>query len=194
MSGTVTVDAAAWALHQKALALLNKMADHPEKGIDFKKLAKTVDPTLQFTELDTHERLQAPILEKLTATEAALQAIREEREAEKLERQQADTVRKLSGDVDAAVKKFSLTDDGREKMTARMQEKGNLDAEAAAAWVASQTPKAKPSQGTGTFGPSALNAYGSAEKDDAWAELHHDPVRWQDKEIAAFLNEEPLAG
>jgi hypothetical protein len=188
MSGTVTVTKESWDLHQRALRLLNTMADHPDKGVEFKRLAKAVDGTLQFTDLDMADRIQKPLEEKLTATEAALAKINEEREAEKLAKQQTETVSALNADVDGAVKKFGLTDDGRKKMTERMQEKGNLDAEAAAAWVASQTPKARP-EGVGSFAPSALNLYGSAEKDDNFAALHQDPQRWQDAEISRMLQE-----
>lgn len=196
MSGanTVTIDRATWDLHQRALGLLNKMADHPDEGIAFKKMAKKIDGTLQFADLDVAERLQKPIVERQTATEARIQAMEEERAAEKLARQEQEHVRTLSSDVDAAVKRFGLTDEGREKMTTRMKEKGNLDAEAAAAWVASQAPKAKPSEGSGAFGPTALNAYGSAEIDETARALHEDPIRWQDAEIAKILAEESLVG
>jgi hypothetical protein len=193
MSGTVTVDRATWELHQRALGLLNKMADHPESGISFKKMAKAVDKTLQFTDLDMAERIQAPVLEKLTAAETQLAEIKSEREAEKLAREQEKQVRSLTDDVDKAVKQYGLTDEGRQKMTVRMQEKGNLDAEAAAAWVAAQAPKAKPNEGTGQFAPSAMNLYGSAEKDENFELLNRDPVKWQDAEIAKILAEDPLA-
>lgn len=193
MSGTVVVDKAAWELHQRALALLNKMADHPDQGIAFKKMAKSIDGTLQFNDLDMAERIQAPVLEKLTAAETALATIQAEREAEKADRQTQEHVRTLNADVDTAAKKFSLTEEGRLKMTTRMQEKGNLDAEAAAAWVAAQAPKLKPAGGAGAFGPTGLNPFGASEKDDAVAALHHDPVRWQDNEIAKILAEEPLS-
>jgi hypothetical protein len=192
MSGTVTVDRATWELHQRALGLLNKMADSPTTGIAFKKMAKTVDGTLQFTDLDMAERIQAPVLEKLTATEAALAEMRAEREADKLAAAQEKQVRSLTDDVDKAVKQFGLTEEGRTKMTTRMQERGNLDAEAAAAWVASQAPKAKPSESNGAFSPGALNPFGASEKDESMAALHQDPVRWQDSQIAAMLAEEPL--
>lgn len=195
MSGsTVTVDKATWELHQRALGLLNKMADSPDTGIAFKKMAKKIDGTLQFTDLDMAERIQAPVLEKLTATEAALAEMRAERDADKLALAQEKQVRSLTDDVDKAVKTFGLTDEGRAKMTARMQEKGNLDAEAAAAWVASQQPKAKPSESNGAFSPGALNPFGSSEKDDSMAALHTDPIRWQADEITKILAEEPLAG
>jgi hypothetical protein len=193
MSGTVTVDKSVWELHQRALGLLNKMADHPEQGIAFKKMAKTIDKTLQFTDLDMAERIQAPVLEKLTAAEQRLATMEAEREAEKLAREQEKTLRTLTDDVDRAVKSFGLTEDGRKKMTERMQEKGNLDAEAAAAWVAAQAPKAKPSESNGAFAPSGLNPFGAAEKDDSLAGLHLDPVKWQDSEIQKILMEEPLS-
>jgi hypothetical protein len=195
MSGTrtVTIDAATWELHQRALGLLNKMADHPERGIEFKKMAKSIDKTLQFTDLDMAERIQAPVLEKLTAAEARLAAMETERDAEKLARTNDEQVRTLTADVDKAAKSFGLTEDGRKKMTERMQAKGNLDADAAAAWVASQAPKAKPNEGLGGYQPTALNPFGSAEKDDSVELLHTDPARWQDSEIAKILAEDPLA-
>jgi hypothetical protein len=193
MSGTVTIDRATWELHQRALGLLNKMADHPESGITFKKMAKAVDKTLQFTDLDMAEKIQAPVLEKLTAAETRLAAMEAEREADKLAREQEKQVRGLTDDVDKAVKQYGLTEEGRQKMTVRMQEKGNLDAEAAAAWVAAQAPKAKPSESNGGFAPAALNLFGSAEKDESMELLHRDPQRWQDAEVAKMIDENPLA-
>jgi hypothetical protein len=192
MSGTVTIDKATWDIHQRALALLNKMADSSETGIAFKKMAKKVDGTLQFTDLDMAERIQAPVLEQLTATQKQLDDLKTEREAEKLALAQEKQVRSLTEDVDKAVKQFGLTDEGKAKMTARMQEKGNLDAEAAAAWVAAQTPKAKPSESNGAFSP-ALNPFGASEVEESMEALHTDPVRWQAKEIEKMLAEEPLA-
>jgi hypothetical protein len=186
------VDDATWSLHQRALALLNKMADHPDEGIAFKRMAKKIDGTLQFTDLDVADRIQAPMLEKLTAAEARIEAMHTEREAEKLAAAQEKQVHSLTEDVEKAVKAFGLTEAGRAKMTERMTAKGNLDADAAAAWVASQEPKAKPSEGNGTFAPSAMNMFGSAEKDDSMASLHHDPIKWQDNEINRILQEEPL--
>lgn len=193
MSGTITVSAADWELHKRALALLNKMADDPKKGITFKRLAKEVEPTLQFSDMDMADRIQAPVLEKLTATEAKLAKIEAEREAEKLAREQQEHVGKISADVDTAAAKFGLSDEGKTKMTTRMQEKGSLDAEAAAAWVAAQQPKTGPSEGNGAFASPALNPWGSAEKDDSMERLHTDPIRWMEEEAIKALNENPLA-
>lgn len=192
MSGTVTVSRQDWEIHQKALALLNKMADHPDSGISFKKMAKQVDGTLNFTDLELAERIQAPLQAELNTAKETLAAIQAEREAEKLAAQQEKQIHTLTGEVDRAAKAFGLTAEGREKMTQRMTEKGNLDADAAAAWVASQAPKAKPSEGNGAFSP-ALNPFGAAEKDDAVALLHTNPERWQAEEIARILAEEPLS-
>lgn len=193
MSGSVTVDKASWDLHQRALKLLNKMADDPDQGIAFKKMAKKVDGTLQFTDLDIAERVQAPLTEKLTAAETRLAALEAEREAEKLERQTEKHLSTLRSDVDAAAKTYGLTDEGREKMQKRMQEKGNLDAEAAAAWVAAQTPRSKPSEGTGAFAPTSPGLFGSAEKEDSLSALHQDPIRWMEDETRKILAEPEAA-
>jgi hypothetical protein len=193
MSGTVTINAEAWALHQRAMKLLNQMADDPKKGIDFKRMAKSIDPSLLFSDLDTAERVHEPTLAKLTAAEERIAKMEAERETEKMERQQAEAARSLTGDIDGAVKLYGLTLEGREKMTKRMQEKGSLDAESAAAWVASQAPKPKPSEGAGQFSPAAMNLYGSAVKDDQYEGLHRDPVRWMDETVVAILNEDPQA-
>jgi hypothetical protein len=182
-----------WVVHQRALALLNKMADHPETGIAFKKMAKKVDGSLQFADLEMAERVQAPVMEKLSAAEARIAAMEAEREAEKLSRQQEKVLQGLQGDVEKAASAFGLSDEGRKKMTARMQDKGNLDAEAAAAWVASQTPKSKPSAATGAFAPTALNPWGAAKKSDEFAGLHTDPVDWMGQEIEKILEETNLA-
>jgi hypothetical protein len=193
MSGSVSVDRATWELHQRALKLLNKMADDPNEGIAFKKMAKKIDGTLQFTDLDIAERVQAPVMEKLTAAEARIAAMEAEREAEKVDRETQKHVTSLTADVDKAAKAFGLTEEGRAKMTARMQEKGSLDADAAAAWVAAQAPRAKPSEGTGAFAPTSAGLFGSAEKDDSLAALHNDPIRWMEDETRKILAEPEAA-
>jgi hypothetical protein len=186
------VDDASWAIHQRALALLNRMADDPEKGLTFKRLAKGIDPSLNFADLETADRVTKPLTDKLSAAEERIAKMEEERAAEKLARDQADQVRSLTADVDEAVKRFGLTEEGRAKMTQRMQEKGSLDADAAAAWVASQTPKPKPTEGSGAFAPTALNLWGSAEKDDTMAALHTNPEKWMADEIRTMLAEDSL--
>lgn len=187
------VDDAQWALHQRAMSLLNKMADDPAIGTQFKKLAKQVDGTLRFADLEAAEAAQKPLLEQNKALEQRLAKIEADREDER-QRREADThTRALSDDIEQAARKFGLTDDGREKMKLRMTEKGSLDAEAAAAWVAAQAPKAAPSESSGAFAPAALNLYGSAEKEAQWEQLHTDPIRWQDAEVRKILAENPLA-
>lgn len=186
------VDDNTWRLHQRALAILNQLADNPDTGSQFKKMAMGVDKSLRFPDLDAAERATAPLTAKLTAAEERIAAMEAAREADKLAQQQEANVRLISADIDSAVKAYGLTDEGREKMTVRMKEKGSLDAEAAAAWVAAQQPKTGPSEGSAFTSP-ALNPWGSAEKDDSMEKLHTDPMRWQDEEVAAMLAENPLA-
>jgi hypothetical protein len=187
------VDDAQWALHQRAMSLLNKMADDPTVGTQFKRMAKQVDGTLRFTDLEAAEAAQKPLLEHNKALETRLAKIEADREAERQALEAEKHTRALSGDIQAAARKFSLTDDGLEKMKLRMTEKGSLDAEAAAAWVAAQAPKASPSESSGAFAPAALNLYGSAEKEEQWELLHTSPEKWQDAEIRKILAENPLA-
>jgi hypothetical protein len=187
------VDEATWAIHQRALALLNKVADHPQLGTTFKRMAKQVDNTLRFQDIEAADTIGQPLMAELTKAQERIAKLETDRESERQQREAESHVRTLTGDIDTAAKKFGLTDEGVSAMKTRMTEKGSLDAEAAAAWVASQSPRARPSDATGAFAPAALNLYGSNEKEERWEKLNTNPDAWMSEEIQRALDENPLA-
>jgi hypothetical protein len=187
------IDDATWAIHQRALALLNRVADHPQLGTQFKRMAKQVDSTLRFQDIEAADAVQQPIMAELTKAQERIAKLESDREAERVQRETESHMRSLTGDMDTAAKKFGLTDEGVTAMKTRMTEKGSLDAEAAAAWVASQSPRAQPSEATGAFAPAALNLFGSSEKEERWEKLNTNPDAWMTEEIQRALAETPLA-
>lgn len=105
-------------------------------------------------------------------------------------REQADadtqTENALAVKITNAARQFSLTDAGRDKMIARMKETGNFsDADAAAAWVHTQTPKPAPTN-TPTWLPEAANLFGSQKQEEQFEALHKDPRKYMDDQLRLF--------
>lgn len=153
--------------------------------------AKELFPDIR-TPSDTTALLSAQMEERFSAQFNAqaeeLKKLREERAAEREEAaKEAADKQKLSFEkqINAARDAYNLTDEGFDKMVARMKETGNYtDPESAAAWVASKTPPA-PISGP-TFGPQELNLFGSSQADEKMAALHRDPQRYMDMELTEF--------
>jgi hypothetical protein len=148
--------------------------------------AKEKNPNLRLPE-DAVEPLIAPYREANDALKARLDAMEAERAEEKKTREDDAAKNNLEAALAGARQRFNLTDEGFDKMVARMKETGNYgDAEAAAAWVAQQTP---PPQAPGPYlGPQLLNLAGSAQYDEKFALLHKDPMgAFLDSEFREFL-------
>lgn len=176
------------ALANKYQSLYDKLWNDPEDGLNFKRKVKKLLPDAQIPELDMIDVTVKPFEEKMgkiaeenKVLHARLDSIEKSKKDEK---EEAD----FSKSLDAARKKFHLTDEGFDKAITRMKEMNNPDAESAAAWVAAQEKKTK-AVGSSSFAPSALNLYGSNKIDESLADLHRDPQAWQDNEIEKMLNE-----
>ena len=173
----------------RAEQLVNKLWRDQELGSKVQKLAKETFPD---AEIHTVDETLAPALAPLKAQNdtlaAELKAMREEREAErKAAKERADEEQKISfqDQIAKARDAYSLTDEGFDKMVARMKATGNYqDPEAAAAWVSSKEPP-PPAPGP-TFGPQSLNLFGSQKADENLALLHRDPERYADEQFALF--------
>jgi len=171
----------------RARALVNKLWGDPELGAKVRKAAKDLFPDVSIPE-DQVDPVIAPLKGQLEATQAELKALKEEREAEKRAAAEAATQRSLESALEAARKKYSLTDEGFAKMVERMKEKQNFtDAESAAAWVASETPPPKPTSGP-SWTPQALDLYGSKHADEKFKLLHSDPDAFFDMEVKDILD------
>ena len=175
-------------LANKYQTLYNKLWNDPKEGLAFKRKVKELVPEEQIPELDMIDTTVKPFEEKMAKQAEDNKALKERldniEKRSKDEKEESDLVKSL----DSARKKFHLTDEGFDKAVARMKEMNNPDAEAAAAWVASQEKKARP-VGSSSFAPSALNLYGSNKVDESMADLHRDPIAWQDATIQTMLDE-----
>jgi hypothetical protein len=127
---------------------------------------------------------------KLEAYEAKLAAIEEERRSE---REAAEATRQkasLEDAINGARQKYSLTDEGFDKMVTRMKETANYtDADAAAAWVAQQTPAVQTKRAD--WMPRKANFLGSSELNENpdFKLLHTNPDRYLDSQLERFVND-----
>ena len=96
---------------------------------------------------------------------------------------QEKSFKELEASVDAAVRKYGLTDEGKAKMLDRMKESKIFDADVAGAWVAHSTPPTPP---TPTWKSQKLNLFGSAEADESWKKLHTNPDGFLEDELEKF--------
>ena len=176
------------ALARKYESLYNKLWNDPEEGLNFKRKVKKLVPDAQIPELDMIDTTVKPFEEKLAKQAEDNKALRERLDLIEKKSKDEKEESEFAKSLDSARRKFHLTDEGFDKAISRMKEMNNPDAEAAAAWVASQEKKAKP-VGSSSFAPSALNLFGSNKVDDSLAELHRDPILWQDNQIQTMLDE-----
>jgi len=181
--------AEATAAQIRAEQLVNKLWRDKEVGSKVQKLAKETFPDAEIHTVDeTLEPVLAPFRAQNDALAAELKAMRDEREADrKAAKERADEDQKLSfqAQISKARDAYNLTDEGFDKMVERMKATGNYqDPEAAAAWVSSKEPPPPPPGPT--FGPQALNLFGSQKADESLALLHNDPERYADEQFALF--------
>ncbi len=181
-----TPDSQAAPQRTRAQELLDKLWTDGKLGAEVRAKAKELYPDVRIPEDDINPVL-APALAELQAARDELKAERESIAKERSDAADAATKLNLESQLDAARNRFNLTDDGFDKMVARMKETGNYtDAEAAAAWVAQQTPP--PKAPANYLGPQALNFAGSAEQDERFKLLHTDPGgKFLDKEFNDFF-------
>lgn len=186
----VTITKADLKTLQEVYKLHAELFDHPVHGLPLKKIMKEVRPSMRIPEIDVAEPLLAPIRTELEAirtskaeTDAALAALKQEREDEK-------AVEKLGKTLTDAQKRYRLTDEAMSEVKKRMMDTGNPDPMSAAAWVVSEIEPAKVSTGS-NFGPQDLNVFGMDGKaeDDSIKRLHEDPVRWMDRAVPEIMQE-----
>jgi hypothetical protein len=162
--------------------------DKGPAGAAYRAAAKAEFPDVILPE-EAAEPLVAPLKAELDGMREKFDAMVAEREEEKKAAAEAAIQTNLETAVANARAKFNLTEDGFDKMVARMKETGNFtDAESAAAWVAMQTPK--PAAPGPYLGPQNINLWGSNERDEAFALLHKDPTgAFLDNEFREFLKD-----
>lgn len=188
-------DAAAPQIDQtlaRARDLVNKIWTDGDLGPKVRAKAKEMFPDISIPEEQVAPAI-APLAEENKKLREQFEALA--KRIEDKDKADSDKQAQLSMEqaLEKARKKYSLTDEGFEKMVARMREKGNFsDAESAAAWVASETPPPKPASGP-SWAPQDLNLYGSKTANDDYKLLHTDTSAFFDKTVADILNESAAA-
>ncbi len=174
--------------------MMDKAWDSRDDGAAFRSLLKKVNPELK-TPDDLAASTIAPIKTELDQTNTTVKGLGDKLDKFLDEYKTKEDTAVLSSQIDAAVGKFGLDDDGRRKMLERMKEKNSFDVEAAAAYIASQAPKPKPvsDHGLSGLGP---DLFGTTRKSDEFEALHTggDPFRpggWFDQQAMKILNETP---
>ena len=173
----------------RAAELLEELTRDSEVGAKIRSVIKTKFPDSQAARLDDiAEPLVAPLKKENAALKERLDKLEADRLAEKEDAEKRAAQTNLEQALAKARQDYSLTDEGFDKMVARMKDTGNYaDADAAAAWVASKTPPA--SAPTPMWRGQDLNLFGTKNKDEALAKLHRDPIGFQDDQIEAFLRD-----
>lgn len=172
----------------RARDLMNKLWNDPKLGADVRKAAKEQFPDIVLPD-DQINPVVAPIKAELDEVKAANKALLDRLDKRDKEETERAAQLSLEQKLDAARKKFSLTDEGFDKMVARMKAEGNFtDAESAAAWVAHETPPPKPAQGP-SWSPQALDLYGSNKQNDDYKLLHTNTEAFFDQTVQQILNE-----
>ena len=171
----------------RALAALEKLWNDGDVGPALQRKVKEIYPDAK-TNDDVFGPVVAPLKAENEKLAAKLAKLEEDRAAERKEREDAAMKRSLDEALTEARQKYNLTEEGFDKMVARMKETGNYgDAEAAAAWVASKTPPA-PAAGP-SWKPQSMNLFGSKKFDEALADLHRDPGEYMDNQLAMFVSD-----
>lgn len=186
----VTMSKQELSVLQNAYSMLNKLYNHPEKAMEFKKLAK--EAGYKVPEIDTIERVTKPYDEKLAAFEEKSKKFMERMDKWENDNLSAKEENALRAELDSIQKKEGFTDEGMKKVIDRMREKNNPDVEAAAAWVKSKEPKPTPTTNTHNFAQSKFKGSsltgGGEEGEKAWDSLTKNPDDYFDSIVNDVLN------
>lgn len=173
---------------RRAVSVFDGLWTDKDHGLELKRMMKKKYPESKIPDLETIEVVTKPYDEKISKQEEKVSKLEERITKWETDQKNSHEESQLKQDIDRAIDKYKLSAEGKDKMIARMKEKNNADAEAAAAWVASHQPKPKPVTAS-SYSPQAMNLYGSKEKVDEWELLHTDPTKFEDMQIAKVLEE-----
>src|ERR1700733_10386092 len=171
------------ALLEGVSKLNNDLWNDPTIGPKVKELVKDKYPQANIPEVDalrTARKSETDILAKVEATKKEtfdrLDAFEKAQKEKEEKDSNAKAEREFASEMDATKKKYQLTDEGMEKVIARMRAKNSPDVEAAAAWVTDHEPKQAPISGSGGHDAS-FNPFGSKDSstDKAWEILNKNP-------------------
>ena len=176
------------AVKNRAVALLDRMISDPKEGLATKRRIKALVPDANFPDLDIIDSASAPILSALEEQKKLNKTLADRLDSWEQSQKDSREEGELQAQLDGIRKQYSFSADGMQKVIDRMKAKNNPDADAAAAWVASQERKARPVTDSALL-PSALNLFGSNSEDEQWADLNKDPRGWADRELVKMINE-----
>jgi len=171
--------------------LNNELWNDSQYGMQIKEIVKAKYPNANIPEVDMvreTRKAESEILSKVEQERVALEARMAAWEAKQTERDEKDAQtraeKEFAAEVEAGRKKYALTQEGIDKVFARMKEKNNPDFESAAAWVTDHQAAAAPVEHSG-YGPQSMNAFGSTAEDKDWELLNRNPwdMKFADKEI-----------
>jgi len=193
MSETVEISSADLALYKKAVGLLNQLTTDKTSGIQIQRKLKEFDPSLNLPGIDVGDAVVAPIREELSATQAQIKALQDERAAEKLAAENSKMERQLRDSIGRAQAKYKLSPEATDNLVKFMHEKNVADAEIAAPAYLETLPKPPAPNKPNAFAPQYAHLYGTGDdrgSDENIAALHKDPVKWFDNEVMKILNED----
>ena len=154
---------------------------------------KEFDPSLNLPGIDVGDAVVAPIREELSATQAQIKALQDERAAEKLEAKNSQMERGLRDSIGRAQAKYKLSQEATDNLVKFMHDKGVADAEIAAPAYLETLPKPPAPIKPNAFAPQHSHLFGTGDdrgSDENIAALHQDPVKWFDNEVMKILNED----
>lgn len=182
---------------QGTAKLTNEIWNDPVHGNTVKEIVKAKYPNANIPEVDTLNtvrKAEADILAKVEATKTETLSRIEAFEKAQKDRDEKESnskaEREFASEIEVAKKKYQLTDEGMEKVIARMKAKNNPDVEAAAAWVTDNEPSKAPISSSGYVDPS-FNPFGSKGEDKAWETLNRNPWdgKFAEQEIAKITSD-----
>jgi hypothetical protein len=188
----VEIPASELAALRKGYSLLEGLTSGDD-AIDIQRRLKKLDPTLNFPVIDQGDKLIAPVRTELEETKAALAKLREERDADLLERQNDKALGSLQASIDRVSVERKFAGETKQKFIDFMAAKGIADPDLAAPAFIETLPKPPAPLKTNGYLPQTMHLFGAGDtagSDESIAELHRDPVAWQDKMTAQIMNED----
>ncbi len=189
MTEIVEISKAELDILRNGHALLDKLWNDKDAGLNFKKMVRSKLPEAKIPELDTIEVVTKPIYDELEESKKKNKSLEDRLDQWEANQKNAKDENDLQSTLDRVQKDYGFTEEGMKKVKNRMMEKNNPDAESAAAWVAKQEPKAQP-VASSNYMPQDLNLYGVQNKDDNFAQLHDPDTRrqWEADQINDILS------
>lgn len=190
MSDFVEVPASRLALLEKVERMANGLFNDPKHGMSVKAAFKEKYPDAILPEVDAFNAAQAVEKKVIGEVEDRIKGLSDTMtkfiDDQKLERANAAKEREendFARQCKDAQDKYRLTEAGMQATFQRMKDMNNPDAEAAAAWVASNTAKADPVSGSG-YTPH--NPFGINQPESHYELLNKNPFdgRFAEAEIA----------